>query len=305
MNWDKYRQAMDDLPISEDFEQRVNAAVREQRGRMAREVREGTARNGRTLARRKRQARGPAARLGTVGKAAAAAAICVALGGTAFAAASLGDLADIARDAEQEQLADAFAQGNGVRIDETQQVGDFDITLLGIASGQDLGAFLEAPATDRTYAVLSLVCSDGTPLDEAYRARSSERWLESGTIQEDGSGEVDISALPRDEEGFDAETFLIDNVCLTPIAATSDGVLEARGELGYTMFTKDGAMYLVADLPAAEGESAVNYLAVWLGSYAGSDLPGNRFEDHIVVGAQGVPTFAEGTAGALFELPAM
>ena len=300
MNWNDYRTAMDELPISESFEQRVCAATQEVQERM---VRDGqTVRDDRPCSLPKRRTPDFATRVGALGKAAALAAICLALGGTAYAVANLDDLASIAADANEDYVANVFAQGDGVRIDETQRVGDFNITLLGIASGRALEAFTEDASVDRTYVVLSLMRSDGKPLDETYLAQSHERWLKSGIPQEDGSIEVDASALPAGEEGFEAATFLIDNLCLTPIAATSDGAHEARGSLGYTTYAKDGAIYLVADLPATEGDAPVNYLAVWLGAYAGSDLPRNRFEDRVAADEQGAPMFAEGITGALFEL---
>lgn len=293
MNWNDYRAAMDELLISEDFEQRVCAA--------AQRTQESTARSEQFDAQPKHRPSG-LVRVGTLGKVAAVVAICLALSGTAYAVANLDDLASIAADANEDRIADAFARGNGVRINKIQEVGDFDITLIGIASGQTLEAFTEDASVGRTYVVLSLMRSDGTPLDETYLAQSHERWLKSGTAREDGSVEVDVPTLPADEEGFDVAAFLVDNLCLTPISATSDGILEVRGDLGYTTYAKDGTIYLVADLPATGGNAPVNYLAVWLGSYAGSDLPGNRLEDRMAVDEQGVPMFAEGIAGALFEL---
>lgn len=252
-----------------------------------------------------RRVSGLATRIGTLGKVAAAAAICLVLGGTAYAVANLDDLARIATDADEDQIAIVFAQGDGVRINETQWVGDFDITLLGIAPGQALCTFMGSTLEDRTYAVISLTRSDGVPLDDDYLAQSYGRYSESGAVQEDGSVMVDTSVFPKGEEGFGASSFLIDNLCLTPIAATSGHLFEAQGDLVYTTYAKDGAIYLVANLPAAEDGAPINYLAVWLGAHVGSDLPGNRFSDRVIVDENGIPAFAEGVAGALFELPMM
>lgn len=92
---------------------------------------------------------------------AVAAAICLAIGGTAYATASFEDLARIAADADQAQVAEVFEQGAGERIDETQRVGDFDITLLGLTSGQALVPLTEGVNANRTYAVLSLARAMG------------------------------------------------------------------------------------------------------------------------------------------------
>lgn len=97
----------------------------------------------------------------TLGKVAVAAAICLAIGGTAYATASFEDLARIAADADQAQVAEVFEQGAGERIDETQRVGDFDITLLGLTSGQALVPLTEGVNANRTYAVLSLARAMG------------------------------------------------------------------------------------------------------------------------------------------------
>lgn len=126
-------------------------------------------------ARAKRQSRVLFPRATTLGKVAVAAAICLAIGGTAYATASFEDLARIAADADQAQVAEVFEQGAGERIDETQRVGDFDITLLGLTSGQALVPLTEGVNANRTYAVLSLARADGSPIDQAYLDQSAER----------------------------------------------------------------------------------------------------------------------------------
>ena len=93
MSWNDYRAAMDELPISENFEDRICAAVREARREDARAV---VVRP--SPARAKRQSRVLFPRATTLGKVAVAAAICLAIGGTAYATASFEDLARIAAD---------------------------------------------------------------------------------------------------------------------------------------------------------------------------------------------------------------
>ena len=298
MSWNDYRAAMDELPISENFEDRICAAVREARREDARAV---VVRP--SPARAKRQSRVLFPRATTLGKVAVAAAICLAIGGTAYATASFEDLARIAADADQAQVAEVFEQGAGERIDETQRVGDFDITLLGLTSGQALVPLTEGVNANRTYAVLSLARADGSPIDQAYLDQSAERWLANGVDQGDGSMEVDASRLPKDEHGFSADALVLENLDFTPVAVGSDGAIAARGEQGVASYIEDGAIYIVVDMPAEENGLPVNYLAIWLGAFADSDSPGNRLSDRLEVSERGTLSFVGGIAGALFELP--
>lgn len=298
MSWNDYRAAMDELPISENFEGRICTAVREARREDARVmvVRPSPARA-------TRQSRGLFLRATTLGKVAVAAAICLAIGGTAYATASFEGLARIAADADQAQVAEVFEQGAGERIDETQRVGDFDITLLGLTSGQALVPLTEGVNANRTYAVLSLARADGSPIDQAYLDQSVERWLANGVDQGDGSMEVDASRLPKDEHGFSADALVLENLDFTPVAVGSDGAIAARGEQGVASYIEDGAIYFVVDMPAEEDGLPVNYLAIWLGAFADSDSPGNRLSDRLEVSERGTLSFVGGIAGALFELP--
>lgn len=298
MSWNDYRAAMDELPISENFEDRICAAVRKARREDARAV---VVRP--SPARATCQSRVLFPRATTLGKVAVVAAICLAIGGTAYATASFEDLARIAADADQAQVAEVFEQGAGERIDETQRVGDFDITLLGLTSGQALVPLTEGVNANRTYAVLSLARADGSPIDQAYLDQSTERWLANGVDQGDGSMEVDASRLPKDEHGFSADALVLENLDFTPVAVGSDGAIAARGEQGVASYIEDGAIYFVVDMPAEEDGLPVNYLAIWLGAFADGDSPGNRLSDRLEVSERGTLSFVGGIAGALFELP--
>lgn len=298
MSWNDYRTAVDELPISVDFEERVCAAVR---GTRCETARDASAQASPAVA--ARRGRGFFARATTLGKAAAVAAICVAIGGTAYAVASFDDLARIAAGADQGRVAAAFEQGIGERIDESQRVGDFDITLLGLTSGQALMPLAEETDANRTYAVLALKRADGSAIDQAYLDQSAERWLANGAAREDGSVEVDVSRLPQDERGFAADSLVLEALDFTPIAVGRDGAMAARGERGAVGYVEDGTVYFLVDMPAEEDGLPVNYLAVWLGASAGSDSPGNRLDDRLEVSEGGTPSFAGGIAGALFELP--
>lgn len=293
MNWNDYRAAMDEMPISDDFEQRACAAMREAR------VPQGAS----TPAPKRPCCFPRLHAMGAFGKAAAVAAICLVFSGTAYAIASFDDLAEIAAGADLGKVAELFQQGEGVRIDETQQVGDFDITLLGLTSGEALMPLTEGADKERTYAVLSLARSDGSPIDDEYLQQSTERFCEDAEVSEDGSKMIDISRFPRDERFFSADQFVFDLLDFTPLAVGEDGTIAGRAETGVVDYVEDGVVYFVVDVPQYENGTPVGCLAVWFEATTGSDMPGNRLTDRLVLDAQGSPAFAEGNAGALFKLP--
>lgn len=125
VNWNDYRAAMDDLPISNDFEARVCAVASRVPAAAPpkRKQHAGWGGLGRSRA--------------AFARAAVVAVACLALAGTAYATVSLDDLAAIAAGAGDEEaavaFAEAFTEGNGVAVDETQRVGDFDFALCGVA----------------------------------------------------------------------------------------------------------------------------------------------------------------------------
>lgn len=292
MNWNDYRAAMDEMPISDDFEQRACAAMREAR------VPQGA-----STPAPKRPCYFPRLHaVGAFGKAAAVAAICLVLSGTAYAIASFDDLAEIAAGADLGKVAELFQQGEGVRIDETQQVGDFDITLLGLTSGEALMPLTEGADKERTYAVLSLARSDGSPIDDEYLQQSTERFCEDAEVSEDGSKTIDVSRFPRDERFFSADQFVFDLLDFMPLAIGEDGTIAGRAETGVAEYVEDGVAYFVVDVPQYENGVPVSYLVVWFEAITGSDMPGNRLTDRLVLDAQGNPSFAKGNAGALFKL---
>lgn len=67
-------------------------------------------------------------------------------------------------------LAEAFEGPDAIVIDETVETGDFAVTLMGLVSGEDLDAMNPDPGNAHTYAVLSVRCLDGEPLEtETFR----------------------------------------------------------------------------------------------------------------------------------------
>ena len=109
VNWNDYRAAMDDLPISNDFEARVCAVASRVPAAAPpkRKQHAGWGGLGRSRA--------------AFARAAVVAVACLALAGTAYATVSLDDLAAIAAGAGDEEAAVAFAEsfteGNGVDDD--------------------------------------------------------------------------------------------------------------------------------------------------------------------------------------------
>lgn len=95
---------------------------------------------------------------------------------TAFAAWRYLTPDQVAQNVENGKLSQAFQSEDALRIDETQSYHGYDITLLGVVSGENLTNCLsetkEQINNDRTYSVVAIANSDGTAMpdtsDEAY-----------------------------------------------------------------------------------------------------------------------------------------
>ena len=112
-----------------------------------------------------RRARWPVWRLVAV----AAALCCLCAGGVAAAGHFLAP-AQVAQQMEQQDLASLFAGDDAVPVEETQQAGDYTVTLLGLTSGANVTEYWSSDweGTDaprgRSYAVLAVSRRDGTPM---------------------------------------------------------------------------------------------------------------------------------------------
>ncbi len=93
--------------------------------------------------------------------AAVAAALCV----TALAAAVMLSPRDVARRAGNRALAAAFDSDKAVRVDQTRTVGDYQVTLMGLVSGDGL-SYVDGVSQDKTYAVLAYARADGVAIDD-------------------------------------------------------------------------------------------------------------------------------------------
>lgn len=99
--------------------------------------------------------------------AAIAAAFCLLAGGAA-AAGYLMTPRQVAEELQLESLADAFDSPDAVYINETQSAAGYDVTLMGLVSGEALSNYWssdwgETPP-QRSYALLVVSHSDGTPM---------------------------------------------------------------------------------------------------------------------------------------------
>ena len=109
-------------------------------------------------------------------KVAAAVLTILALSGTALATSRFLGTEKVAEKFEDYKLADAFKSEDAVSINKTVQAGKYDISLLGIVSGNEISDYIATGdgeiLSDRTYAVVAIANTDGTPMpstrDEDY-----------------------------------------------------------------------------------------------------------------------------------------
>lgn len=101
--------------------------------------------------------------------AAAVALCCLCAGGVAAAGHFLAPT-QVAQQMEQRDLSALFAGPDAVQVEETQQAGDYTVTLLGLTSGANVTEYWSSDweETDaprgRSYAVLAVSRRDGTPM---------------------------------------------------------------------------------------------------------------------------------------------
>ena len=100
---------------------------------------------------------------------AAAALCCLCAGGVAAAGYFLSP-AQVAGQMEQTELSALFAGPDTVEVQQTQQGGNYTVTLLGLTSGGNVTGYWSsdwgagAPPADRSYAVVAVAHTDGTPM---------------------------------------------------------------------------------------------------------------------------------------------
>ena len=104
--------------------------------------------------------------------AAIAVAALMATSVTAFAAWRYLSSREVAMETADERLANEFEKGNLLNEYETQNYGGYDITLLGIVSGQEISDHLSKDDYgnvdgDKTYVALAISNADGSPMPDS------------------------------------------------------------------------------------------------------------------------------------------
>lgn len=147
MNRQNYRAAFDAVDFSPDFEERTLQKLAAMRHASEKEQ------NKMSMNRTKKI---------TLLAAAAVALLAV----TVSAAVLWLTPAQVAVELNDPMLAEAFQSEAAVILNETQTVGDYTVTLMGMVSGANISQWCADVQESRTYAVVSVVRTDGTPLTE-------------------------------------------------------------------------------------------------------------------------------------------
>lgn len=146
MDRETYRKAFDEIPFSADFTERTAELL----CRCAREQEKET----------------DIMQISKTKKMAAMIAAAVALLAVSVSAVMLLlTPAQVAQHHDQPLLAEAFESGDAIVLNETVESGDFEITLLGLVSGENLDVRNQDLNRAHTYAVLALRRLDGEPLE--------------------------------------------------------------------------------------------------------------------------------------------
>ena len=98
------------------------------------------------------------------------AAMVLGVGVVGVAAVKLSLPAEVTESLGDQKLTHAFLEEGGVVVNETQSIGGYDVTFMGIASGKGIsdGSFYHGGdlMDDRSYMVVSIANSDGSPMPD-------------------------------------------------------------------------------------------------------------------------------------------
>ncbi len=115
---------------------------------------------------------------------AAAAAIAVTMVSsiTAYAAWRYFSAKDVAAEIADNRLAQEFEQNNWMDECETQTYGNYDITILGIVSGDEISSHLSKTDSgeidgDKTYMAVAIAHSDGTPMPDSSKTDEEQFYV--------------------------------------------------------------------------------------------------------------------------------
>ncbi len=179
MNREDYRRAFDAIPFSEDFEARTTALLLHRARELEKEEPKMTFQRTRKIA-------------------VAVAAAVVVLAVSVSAAVVWLSPSEVADRVEEPLLAEAFQSEDAIVLDESVTAGDYQITLAGMVSGEDLSVptnYNGEIINDRTYAVFRVARADGAPLTDypnlnysplvdGYHVGCVNAWTLGTTIQQ-------------------------------------------------------------------------------------------------------------------------
>ncbi len=244
MNRQDYRAAFDAVDFSADFEERTLQKLEAARQKSEKEQ------NKMSMNRMKK----------TVLLAAAA----VALLAVSVSAALLWlTPAQVAEELDNPALAAAFESEDAIVLNQTRTAGDYSVTLGGLVSGTGLSRWYEDAEETRTYAVVSVSRTDGTPLTEDNYDISA-------------SGTFTVTPLVSGYPPQAVNIFTLDGSCAS--------------------FLQDGRAYYLMDTQSVEmfADRTV-YLAVYQGFVPSYDL--------FSVAEDGAVSMRGSVVGCMFTLP--
>lgn len=147
MNREEYRKAFDQISFSADFQARTAALLQTHARELEKEK--------------------PNMHFKKTRKLAVLVAAAVAVLAVSVSAAVLWlSPSQVAEELSDPLLAQAFAGGDALILNETVRPGDYTITLGGLVSGEGISRWCDSADGSRTYAVVSVARTDGTPLTD-------------------------------------------------------------------------------------------------------------------------------------------
>ena len=302
MDWNSYRRAVDALPISEDFETRALKAALATEHAPRGEAAPATARYaepaGTAFKASKASPRQRTARRFVGAVAAVAATFTFAV--SAFAIGGFLAPEEVVRELQDASLEAAFSGNDAVSVGETQRVGDYDVTLEGLVTGENLSDWIDHYDRSATYAVVGLRRADGTPLtEEMLAAMRDKRYATGEMIGADEYYWPDGAKALSNRETLSAEDTDLELVmCYALVQGFEGSVLSdyATDGASCTSVLIDGAYYLVA---AVNDLSVFADRPVYLAVYEGVDEPASILQEN----PDGSFSYRDGHGGALFKLP--
>lgn len=191
---------------------------------------------------------------------------------TAYAAWKYLSPAEVAGKMNDTRLAEAFLGEQALLINETQSYGGYDVTLLGITSGEALSEYQHYSEdglidADRTYAVVEIRNSDGTPMpDTSEEAYGELEFFASPLIQGYNPAFYNIVSMNGDYMEMSEEGILYRLVCCdnVEIFANHDLYLCICDGSFYNkeLYDYDEATGMISRNEAYEGLNALFHLPI-------------------------------------------